>query len=73
VTKYKYLNYSRVKLNVTKPKVGENKISNYLQSREWKYRICETAEIAKDFQFYVIQYLIPKPLLNVNMGSWIRL
>ena len=52
----------RVKLNVPNPKVGENKISNYLQSGEWKYLICETAEIAKDFQFYVIQNLIPKPV-----------
>jgi hypothetical protein len=42
--------------------VGENNISNYLQSGEWKYLICETAEIAKDFQFYVVQNLIPKPL-----------
>ena len=53
---------TRVKLNVPNPNVGENKISNYLQSGEWKYLICETVEIAKDFQFYVIQNLIPKPV-----------
>jgi hypothetical protein len=61
---------TKVRLNIPNPKEGENKISNYLQSGEWKYLICETAEIAKDFQFYVIQNLFPQPLLNVNMGSW---
>ena len=53
---------TRGRLNIPNPMEGENNISNYLQSGEWKYLICETAEIAKDFQFYVVQNLIPKPL-----------
>jgi hypothetical protein len=59
---------TRVRIDHPEPKVGESKVTEYIQSAEWKYVICGTYEEAHDFQWYAIEKL--EPLLNVNRKSW---
>jgi hypothetical protein len=61
---------TRVRLAMENASVGEQIISNYLKSGSWKFVICPPSINAKDFQFYAIQNITPRPLLNVNMGEW---
>lgn len=58
----------RVRIDLPDPRDGENMVSAYIRSGEWKYVICESYDEAHDFQWYVIAQL--KPILNRNFESW---
>lgn len=58
----------RVRIDLFNPRDGENMVSAYVQSGEWKYVICESYSEAHGFQWYVIAQL--KPLLNRNFQPW---
>ena len=60
----------RTRIGVPNPNVGEQQITNYMQTGKWKFIICPSGISAKDFQFYAIQHIVPNPLLNINQGAW---
>ncbi len=60
----------KVRLNMPNPSSGEKLITNYIRFGVWKYVVCPPTIDAKDFQFYVIQNIIPTPILNINHGNW---
>jgi hypothetical protein len=60
----------KVRLDLPNPSTGEKQITNYIRNGVWKYIVCPSTIDAKDFQFYVIQNIIPAPILNINQGKW---
>ncbi len=58
----------RIRIDLPNPRDGENEVSNYIKSGEWRYVICESAEEARDFNNYVINQL--NPLVNVQHPQW---
>lgn len=50
------------------PLSGEEMVSSYIQSGTWKVISCQTAEDARDFQWYAIDNL--RPMLNKYMQFW---
>jgi len=61
---------TRVRIDLPNPKVGENAVTAYIRSGNWRYVICNTYDEAHDFQWYVIEQL--NPLLNRDRESWNR-
>ena len=59
---------TRVRIDLPNPRVGEDSVSNYIRSGEWRYVICNSHNEAKDFQWYVIDQL--GPLLNRDRRPW---
>jgi len=59
---------TKVRIDLPNPREGENMVSAYIRSGEWKYIICKSYDEAHDFQWYVIDQL--KPILNKNVQSW---
>ena len=61
---------TRVRIDLSDPQIGENKISVYIESGKWRYVICQSYNEAHDFQWYVIELL--NPLLNKERRQWNR-
>jgi len=59
---------TKVRIDLPNPREGENMVSAYIRSGEWKYVICESYDEAHDFQWCVIDQL--KPILNKKVQSW---
>jgi hypothetical protein len=59
---------TKVRLDLLDPRIGEEKVSNYIRSGAWKYVVCRDYEEAHDFQGFVIERL--HPLLNVHRPAW---
>ncbi len=59
---------TRIRIDLPNPREGENTVSAYIRSGEWRYVICESAGEAHDFQWYALDQL--KPLLNKDFSSW---
>lgn len=60
----------RVRIDVSDPKTGEEDVSNYIRSGEWRYVICSSFQEAHDFQWYAIDQL--DPVLNKDRKTWNR-
>ena len=58
----------RVRIDMPNPRIGESRVSAYIQKGKWKYAICESYTEAHDFQWYVIEML--NPLLNKERKQW---
>ena len=58
----------RVRIGMPNPRIGEGRVSAYIQTGRWKYAICESYNEAHDFQWYVIEML--NPLLNKERKQW---
>jgi len=58
----------RKRIDIPIPKIGEESVSDYICSGEWRYVICKSYDEAHDFQWYVIERL--KPCLNIESRSW---
>ncbi|NVM56112.1 MAG: hypothetical protein HWN66_20615 [Candidatus Helarchaeota archaeon] len=61
-------NSYRTRIDLPDPRVGEQQISNYIQSGHWKYVLCKSTDEARDFQWYAIHKL--NPLLNKDRKPW---
>jgi len=59
---------TRVRIDLPNPRMGENVVSAYICSGEWKYVICNSYNEAHDFQWYVIDQL--RPILNKKFKQW---
>ena len=59
---------TRLRVDLPSPREGEKQISAYIRSGRWRYCLCASAAEASDFQWYVIEKVIP--LLNVNRRPW---
>lgn len=60
----------RIRIDLLHPGEGESAVSQYMQSGEWKYVICESYKEAHDFQWYAIKQL--NPIMNPNRQQWNR-
>lgn len=58
----------RVRLDIPKPRLGEDEITAYIKAGNWKYTICSSYEEAHDFQWFVVSKL--QPILNVDQEIW---
>ena len=58
----------RVRIDLPNPQTGKMDVSDYINSGEWRYVICNSYAESNDFQFYVIDQL--KPLLNKDRKPW---
>ncbi len=61
---------TRIRIDLPDPHRGEQDVSDYIRSGEWKYVLCASASEAEDFQWYVIDQL--NPLLNRTQKPWNR-
>ena len=59
---------TKVRLDLLDPKSGENEITRYMRSGAWRFVFCDSANEARDFQWYVIDNL--RPALNRDSRSW---
>lgn len=58
----------RVRIVLPNPKVGEDRVSDYICTGKWKYVICKSYGEAHDFQWYVIDRL--NPVINKERRTW---
>jgi len=58
----------KIRISSPNPGDGEEQVSNYIRSGEWKHILCKSHDEAHDFKWYAIDKL--NPMLNANCKPW---